>query len=85
MSKIFFFFFFGGGRKTSASSPLLHVTCRPRGTFFKVGVRGGGLKYLRSDRACKAGGGVNWRGVHGQSPGWGQGAEPREAQSFLGI
>ena len=26
----------GGAEEKSASLPLLHVTCRPRGTFFKV-------------------------------------------------
>ena len=51
MSQKFSFFGGGGEEKKSASSPLLHVTCMPRGTFFKVGVGGGVLKYLRSDRA----------------------------------
>ena len=57
MSQNVFFFFFGGGegegekkKKISASSSLLHVTCRPRGTVFQSW-RGGGIKYLRSDRA----------------------------------
>ena len=55
------------GEKISASSPLLHVICRPRGTFFKVGVRGGGLKCLRSDRAKQV----------GRKLAWSPGAKPR--------
>ena len=44
-----------GAEKQSASPPLIHVTCRPRGTFFKAGWRGGGEVFTIRNRGAQIG------------------------------